>query len=45
MARFDGNDFACWIDKIMFFLTALKISYIMDPNLMPIEDPKPTVEG
>jgi len=29
----------------MFLLTALKISYILDPSLAPIEDPKPTIEG
>lgn len=43
--RFDGNNFARWRDKMMFLLTALKISYILDPNLVPIEDPKPTFDG
>lgn len=43
--RSDGNNFARWRDKMMFLLTALKISYILDPNLAPIEDPKPTFDG
>lgn len=43
--RFDGNNFARWRDKMMFLLTALKISYILDPNLAPIEDPTPTFDG
>ncbi|XP_030514472.2 uncharacterized protein LOC115728266 [Rhodamnia argentea] len=43
--RFDGNNFSRWKDKKMFLLTALKISYILDPNLVPIEDPIPTTEG
>ncbi|GAV83905.1 UBN2_2 domain-containing protein [Cephalotus follicularis] len=42
---FDGNNFARWQDKMMFLLTALKISYILNPNLQPIEDPNPTEEG
>ncbi|GAV77507.1 UBN2_2 domain-containing protein [Cephalotus follicularis] len=36
--RFDGNNFACWQDKMKFLLTVLKIYYILDPNLQPIED-------
>ncbi|XP_020242803.1 uncharacterized protein LOC109821020 [Asparagus officinalis] len=28
-----------------FLLTALKISYILNPNLQPIEDPKPSADG
>ena len=43
--RFDGNNFSRWQDKMMFLLTALKISYILNPNLQPIEDPKPSADG
>ena len=31
--RFDGTNFTCWKDKLMFLLTALKIAYVLDPNL------------
>lgn len=31
----------CWKDKMMALLTALKISYILDPNLSDIPAPKP----
>ena len=31
--RFDGTNFMRWKDKMMFLLTVLKISYILDPNL------------
>jgi len=34
--RFDGIHFVCWKDKMMFLLTTLKISYILDPNLLEI---------
>ena len=37
---FDGANFVCWKDKMMFLLTALKISYILDPNLSEIPAPK-----
>ncbi|XP_020266922.1 uncharacterized protein LOC109842457 [Asparagus officinalis] len=43
--RFDRNNFSRWQDKMMFLLTALKISYILKPNLQPIEDPKPSADG
>ncbi|XP_020242811.1 uncharacterized protein LOC109821027 [Asparagus officinalis] len=43
--RFDGNNFSRWQDKMMFLLTALEISYILNPNLQPIEDPKPSADG
>jgi hypothetical protein len=33
---FDGINFVHWKDKMMFILTALKISYILDPNLLEI---------
>ncbi|KAK3006443.1 hypothetical protein RJ639_017438 [Escallonia herrerae] len=33
--RFDGNNYARWKDKMMFLLTALRISYILDPELSP----------
>ena len=34
--RFDGINFVRWKDKMMFLLTTLKISYILDPNLFEI---------
>jgi hypothetical protein len=34
--RFDGINFIRWKDKMMFLLTTLKISYILDPNLLEI---------
>jgi hypothetical protein len=34
--RFDGINFIRWKDKMMFLLTTLKISYILDPNLFEI---------
>ncbi|GAV60169.1 UBN2_2 domain-containing protein [Cephalotus follicularis] len=43
--RFDGNNFARWQDKMIFLLTALKIYYILDPNLLPIEEHVPTDDG
>ena len=30
--RFDGMNFVCWKDKMMFLFTTLKISYILDLN-------------
>ena len=38
--RFDGTNFIRWKDKMMFILTTLKISYILDPNLFEIPTPK-----
>ena len=32
--RFDGANFSWWKDKMKFLLTALKIFYVLDPNLM-----------
>ncbi|GAV78477.1 hypothetical protein CFOL_v3_21944 [Cephalotus follicularis] len=43
--RFDGNNLACQQGNMMFLPTALKFSYILNPNLEPIEDPNPTAEG
>ena len=37
--RFDGTNFTRWQDKMKFMLTALKIFYVLDPNLQPIPDP------
>ncbi|KAK3004225.1 hypothetical protein RJ639_018027 [Escallonia herrerae] len=44
--RFDGNNYARWKDKMMFLLTALRISYILDPELWPPpEEPRTSAEG
>ena len=32
--RFDGTNFSRWKDKMKFLLIALKLFYILDPNLM-----------
>jgi hypothetical protein len=40
--KFDGSNFIHWQDKMNFLLTALKIFYVLDPNLQPI--PNPTLE-
>lgn len=37
--RFDGANFARWQDKMKFLLTALKVFYILDPNLAAIPEP------
>ena len=31
--KFDGSNFIRWQDKMKFLLTALKIFYVLDPNL------------
>uniref|UniRef100_A0A2N9IZW8 Reverse transcriptase Ty1/copia-type domain-containing protein n=1 Tax=Fagus sylvatica TaxID=28930 RepID=A0A2N9IZW8_FAGSY len=36
--KFDGSNFIRWQDKMKFLLTALKIFYVLDPNLQPIPD-------
>ena len=36
LKRFDGINFVRWKDKMMFMLTTLKISYILDLNLLEI---------
>ena len=38
--RFDGVNFMWWRDKFKFMLTALKVYYVLDPNLPPISKPK-----
>ena len=38
--RFDGTNFTRWQDKLKFLLTALKIFYILDPELAPIPEPQ-----
>ena len=37
--RFDGTNFTRWQDKMMFLLTALKVSYLLNPDLSPIAEP------
>ncbi len=37
--RFDGTNFTYWRDKMLFILTALKISYVLDHSLMPLPTP------
>ena len=39
--RFDGTNFTCWKDKMMFLLLALKISYILNPALVDLSPPNP----
>jgi len=39
--RFDGTNFTRWQDKMKFLLTALKIFYVLDPNLNPLSEPTP----
>ena len=39
--HFDWTNLIHWKDKVMFLLTALKISYILDPNLPKIPIPAP----
>ncbi|KAJ4977442.1 hypothetical protein NE237_002548 [Protea cynaroides] len=38
--RFDGINFNRWKDKLMFMLIALKITYVLDPNLKDLSEPK-----
>ena len=37
--RFDGTNYTCWQDKMTFLLTALKIQYVLDPDLEAIPEP------
>uniref|UniRef100_A0A2N9FSX3 Uncharacterized protein n=1 Tax=Fagus sylvatica TaxID=28930 RepID=A0A2N9FSX3_FAGSY len=39
--KFDELNFIRWQDKMKFLLTALKIFYVLDPNLQPIPNPTP----
>ena len=32
--HFDGTNFSHWKDKIKFILIALKLFYVLDPNLI-----------
>lgn len=38
--RFDDTNFTRWQDKIRFFLTTIKILYVLDPALEPIQEPE-----
>ncbi|CAL1407233.1 unnamed protein product [Linum trigynum] len=40
--RFDGTNFTRWQEKMKFVFTALKIMYIMDPDLVPLGEPQDT---
>ncbi|KAL8152075.1 hypothetical protein V2J09_021883 [Rumex salicifolius] len=37
--RFDGTNYNRWKDQMMFLLTVLNISYVLDDNLVVIPDP------
>ncbi|XP_050916151.1 uncharacterized protein LOC127131267 [Lathyrus oleraceus] len=37
--RFDGTNYTRWQDKMTFLLTALKIQYVLDPDLEAIPEP------
>ena len=39
--RFNGTNYTCWKDKMIFLLTALKIVYVLDPNLPEISAATP----
>ncbi|MBA0875619.1 hypothetical protein Goshw_023042 [Gossypium schwendimanii] len=43
--RFDGLNFNCWKDKMLFLLTVLNVAYVLDPNLQPVEDPSPNANS
>jgi len=36
--RFDGTNFNCWKDKIMFLLTTLNVAYVLNPKLENISE-------
>lgn len=38
LGRFDGINLTKWQDKMIFLLTALKIHYVLDPNLTPVPE-------
>ena len=38
--KFDGTNFTHCQDKILFLFTALKDSYLLNPDLPPITEPK-----
>jgi len=37
--KFDGTNFTRWQDKMKFLFTALKIFFVLDPNLNPLSEP------
>ncbi|CAL1354777.1 unnamed protein product [Linum trigynum] len=40
--RFDGTNFTRWQENMKFLLTALKIVYILDPDLVSLKEPQDT---
>ncbi|XP_022889279.1 uncharacterized protein LOC111404750 [Olea europaea var. sylvestris] len=38
--RFDGHNYTRWQEKVLFFLTAIKLSYILSDDLAPILEEK-----
>ena len=39
LEQFDGSNFGRWKDKMIFFLTAMKLYYILDLALTPLPEP------
>jgi hypothetical protein len=43
--RFDRTNFTSWKDKLMFLLTTLKISYVLDPDLLKLGELEPNEDA